>query len=638
MENSTANREELIRTIDEINDRVWRIRGSAVDFLTDPLKESMELLEKARSINYTYGFARSLLNTGMGAFILQHDLPLAMQRMNESINLFIQLDNKKWLANARLTLAIVLNSSAQPEPAMYNALKGIDFYINGSDNDIDKAMACYVTGTVFKDLKKFKEAEYYYKIGLQVHNVDNSSWGGRIYTSLANIYTEEKKYDEAIHMTEKGLHVLREQKNSVGVSRALNDLGSIYKRQKRYDEALNHFFQSLKLRQEGNLKQFAYSSLTEISSVYRETGDFEKAIEYLKQAGMLANETNQSVKEAAIYEEIGSIYKSMENYKEALYYTERFMKLNKEIQQREKETKLQGLQNELLKEKEQEIERLRNVELKEAYNVITEKNKEITDSIHYAKRIQRALMAPCYLLDNNLSDYFVLYKPKDIVSGDFYWATEIEQTSFQSNLQNKTQETVIEKIFYLAVCDSTGHGVPGAFMSLLNINYLNEAVNEKAIHDPHLVFNHVRDRLINTISQDGARDGMDGILLCINKTSGTISYCAANNAPVLYSASMPVSLPADKMPVGKDEKTASFTLQSLQGKKGDILYLFTDGYADQFGGAKGKKFRYKQLEEVLRKINQLPLNEQKEILDKTFEEWKGSLEQVDDVLIIGIKL
>ncbi|MBA3665004.1 MAG: SpoIIE family protein phosphatase, partial [Bacteroidetes bacterium] len=184
----------------------------------------------------------------------------------------------------------------------------------------------------------------------------------------------------------------------------------------------------------------------------------------------------------------------------------------------------------------------------------------------------------------------------------------------------------------------TGHGVPGAFMSLLNITYLNEAINEKNIYEPHLIFNHVRERLISAISQDGARDGMDGILLCFDRQKGIITYSAANNGPVLRKNNTVMMLPGDKMPVGKDEKTSSFTLHTISVDKGDMIYLLTDGYADQFGGNKGKKFRYKQLEEVLLSVSDLPVEEQKNSLDKKFEDWRGALEQVDDVLLIGIKV
>jgi serine phosphatase RsbU (regulator of sigma subunit) len=213
-----------------------------------------------------------------------------------------------------------------------------------------------------------------------------------------------------------------------------------------------------------------------------------------------------------------------------------------------------------------------------------------------------------------------MFNPKDIVSGDFYWATEHN---------NK---------FYLAICDSTGHGVPGAFMSLLNMGFLSEAVKEKNIEEPHEIFNYVRLRLINSISSEQQKDGMDGILLCVDRTTNQITYSAANNEPILVSNNKVIELPKDKMPVGKGEKNESFTLHQVTASKGDVLYLYTDGYADQFGGPKGKKFKYKQLNDLLLNSCHDDLNQQKEILLSSFINWKGNLEQVDDVLIVGIKI
>ncbi len=281
-------------------------------------------------------------------------------------------------------------------------------------------------------------------------------------------------------------------------------------------------------------------------------------------------------------------------------------------------------------------------ELSDSREKLTEKNKEITDSINYAKRIQYTLLAHDQFLSKYLPGHFVLFKPKDIVSGDFYWATERE---------NK---------FYLAVCDSTGHGVPGAFMSLLNIGFLSEAINEKDIYEPHKVLNHVRNRLIDSISKDGGKDGMDAILMSLefrdkssekgqdstqnshlstlNSQLSTITYAGANNHPILIRDNRIIELAKDKMPVGKGEHLNSFTLHSIETKPGDMLYLYTDGYADQFGGPKGKKFKYKQLNELLLSISKEPMDKQQQKLNTVFEAWKGNLEQVDDVCIIGIKI
>lgn len=253
-------------------------------------------------------------------------------------------------------------------------------------------------------------------------------------------------------------------------------------------------------------------------------------------------------------------------------------------------------------------------------NLVEEKQKEILDSINYAKRIQYTLLAHSDFLKENISDHFVFFNPKDIVSGDFYWAAKKGGK------------------FYLAVCDSTGHGVPGAFMSLLNISFLNEAITEKGLEQPNHVFDFVRQRLIDNISKEGQKDGFDGILVCFDSIDHKITYASANNAPILIQNGLLVELPSDRMPVGKGERIERFKLFDIPYKKGDTLYLYTDGYPDQFGGPRGKKYMYKRLNEKLQSISNKDLKDQMKELKHDFDHWKGDLEQVDDVCIVGIKL
>ncbi|MDZ4664917.1 MAG: SpoIIE family protein phosphatase [Bacteroidota bacterium] len=262
----------------------------------------------------------------------------------------------------------------------------------------------------------------------------------------------------------------------------------------------------------------------------------------------------------------------------------------------------------------------RTAEVVEQKNIIEEKQKEIIDSILYAKRIQNAILAHETYLQKHLPEYFVLFKPKDHISGDFYWATKKDGR------------------FYLAVCDSTGHGVPGAFMSLLNIAFLNEAITEKNMVEPHEILNHARKRLIQNMSKEGNKDGMDGILVCIDPEKKTYTYSAAHNSPLIIKNNEFVEYHADKMPIGEGIREESFTSHKFDVKEGDMIYLYTDGYADQFGGPKGKKFKYKQLNDLLMELNQKSMNAQKEKLAEVFMDWKGELEQIDDVCVFGIRV
>ena len=257
-------------------------------------------------------------------------------------------------------------------------------------------------------------------------------------------------------------------------------------------------------------------------------------------------------------------------------------------------------------------------------DIIEEKQKEILDSINYAKRIQFSLLASENLLNQNLPDHFVLFKPKDVVSGDFYWAAPTPEG------------------FIFITADCTGHGVPGAFMSLLNISKLSQAINENKITRPDLILNNIRTEIIKALNTEGSeesKDGMDAVLCKLDIKNMKLQYAAANNPFYIIRDNELLLCKADKMPVGKGhDDSISFTFNEIALQKGDIIYTFTDGYADQFGGTKGKKFKYKQLEDILLSICSLPMKEQSALLNQKFEDWKGSLDQVDDVLIIGTKI
>lgn len=255
------------------------------------------------------------------------------------------------------------------------------------------------------------------------------------------------------------------------------------------------------------------------------------------------------------------------------------------------------------------------------------KNIEILDSINYAQRIQKSLLASEQMLQKNLSNYFVFFNPKDIVSGDFYWGYELDNEKFA-----------------LVTADSTGHGVPGAIMSMLNISCLNEAVDGQKLKKTSDVLNYTRTKIIKNLSNDGSeqggKDGMDCSLIIIHKETKVLEYSAANNPVwIVRNNQELIELKPDKMPVGKHDKDSEpFTQNNFKLMSNDIIYTLTDGMPDQFGGPKGKKFMYKQLKEFLVNISTLTMQEQKQILEDAFKKWKGDLEQVDDVLIIGIKI
>ena len=268
----------------------------------------------------------------------------------------------------------------------------------------------------------------------------------------------------------------------------------------------------------------------------------------------------------------------------------------------------------------------RTAEVVKQKEVIEEKNKHITDSIVYAKRIQQAILPPEDVFKTHLQNSFILYKPKDIVSGDFYW------------LERKGN-----KILF-AVVDCTGHGVPGAFMSIIGYNGLNQIVNEYNVQQPAEILNNLNKIITTTLKQHAheskIRDGMDMSVCCIDLDTNKLQFAGANNPIFIVRNNQVVEIKADKQPIGNfiGEEEFRFTNKELDLFPSDRLYLFSDGFADQFGGPRGKKLKYTMFRELLIENHQLPMQEQKELLDRLFENWRGELEQIDDVCVIGVAI
>lgn len=251
---------------------------------------------------------------------------------------------------------------------------------------------------------------------------------------------------------------------------------------------------------------------------------------------------------------------------------------------------------------------------------IAEKNKSIIDSINYARRLQNAILPPQEKLQRHLGENFVFYLPKDIVSGDFYWVAESHGRTF------------------LAVADCTGHGVPGAMVSMLGFNGLNHAVAESG--DPAQIL-QILDKYILDGLQKGSSgevaDGMDISLVAIDKVNLKVSFAGAMNDAILVTQKVQIPLVASKNTVGGQSSSKTFTSVDYTVSRGDSLFLFTDGFSDQFGGERGKKFMYKKFISLLNNISSLPSDQQREKLQSAFNQWKGSHEQIDDVLVIGVK-
>jgi sigma-B regulation protein RsbU (phosphoserine phosphatase) len=264
--------------------------------------------------------------------------------------------------------------------------------------------------------------------------------------------------------------------------------------------------------------------------------------------------------------------------------------------------------------------------VKERTQQIEQQSQNITDSIHYASRIQTALMLPSEELDRLLPSHFILNKPKDIVSGDYYWVS------------HKNDRIIV------AVADCTGHGVPGAFMSIMGINLLNEIVNNTKTVKANEMLNELRDHLIKSLGQTGhryeAKDGMEMALCVVDLNSMQLQFSGAFRPMYLLRNEELIEVKGDRMPIGiYNEEDVSFTNKEMEVQDNDVFYLFTDGYVDQIGGPNRKTFKSKNFKQLLLDIHQRPLKEQKSILESEHNSWRSSdCEQIDDIMIMGVKL
>jgi serine phosphatase RsbU (regulator of sigma subunit)/Tfp pilus assembly protein PilF len=543
-------------------------------------------------------------------------------------------------------------------------------------------------GLIYYNQKNYTGALEEYTKALELRETigDRKGVAGSL-NNIGEVYKERKEYDKALLYFRRALPVNKETANRNWESININNIGTVYyskgevaspagpDRNHFFTEALNYFYEALQIRKAIGDKQGIALSYISIGQVNARLGNNDTARSYYENA--LAFARSIGYKEAiktshaglAVLDSTAGNWKAaFDHHRQYLIYRDSL--LNEENTRRSIQAEMsfkfgqreEELQRQQAEEKQKQqliiaavsaglvfalilaLVILRSLRRNQEQNriitaqkelvekqkdIVDEKQKEITDSINYAERIQRSFLATDELLQKHLRDYFVFFKPRDVVSGDFYWAAALNDGSF-----------------LLVTADSTGHGVPGAIMSILNISCLEKAVEEKQLTGPAEILDYTRLKIIERLkkdgSADGGKDGMDCSVIRFDFKNNNAVYAAANNPVWIVRRNGEIKLlefPPDKMPAGRhDRDQLPFTQHAMELQSGDMVYTITDGMPDQFGGPKGKKFMYKQLKELLMLIAALPLHEQKEKLDRAFTDWKGNLEQVDDVCVIGVRV
>lgn len=536
-----------------------------------------------------------------------------------------------------------------------------------------------VMGLLYQSREEFKTSLEYFKKaavayeGTKLQRGDSIRWSTSL-NNLGNAYYFVKDYQRAREYHQKAYQLRLGLGNKSAIADCLNDIGLDYLADGDTLAGIAKFEESYQLKKEiGDLEGMGISKAN-IGVMQRKLGDHAAAVDAFREVIEISHQTGsiRMLKDiyrmmAASFEELGMIDSALLAINNHMLYKDSLVGIERQKAILDMETKYatskKELENEFLrKENDQKdktiqaeqtskqllwtaigligavvvllvifsISKVRSnrqitsqkEEVEKQKDIVQEKNNEILDSISYAKRIQSAILPTDKLVKDHLKDSFILYKPKDIVAGDFYWLEP------QNN-----------RVLF-AACDCTGHGVPGAMVSVVCNNGLNRAVREYGLTNPAEILEKTRDIIVQEFEQsdEDVRDGMD-VALC-SLEGNMLKYAGANNPlwVIKNNGTGVEEIKADKQPIGKFEASKPYTMHTLELSPGDTIYVFSDGFADQFGGERGKKFKAANFKKLLYSIRKLSMREQLAAIETAFEDWRGELEQLDDVCVIGVRI
>ncbi|MEO9533124.1 MAG: SpoIIE family protein phosphatase [Crocinitomicaceae bacterium] len=570
----------------------YELKGSILTGMGQT-KDALELLFGAINIYESLDSTKLIstcYNTIGNAYLDLDDIEKCTKYYNLSYDYAIQTQDTAVIAVPLVGLGIAHSEIGEYQPAlkyslkaaeMFDKIKRLDAYCISMANAASYAFECSTPEHADSLLDLAKEA---------AKKIESKYFKGEIMLMESEWMSEKGEIDKAISLAESGIQLMNEIDARSNTMTALGYLSSYYEQSGNYLKALSALKKHITLKDSLN-EQNKTEIVEELNTKY-ESAEKEKLINELNAQSELQTLENDKNK-LILYIVVGC---------SLLLFGVLIFALVANFQKKKA-----------------------NALLSTQKAIIQEKNNEILDSIKYAKRIQNAIIPSAEAIAKNLNESFVLYQPKDIVAGDFYWMEVIGDTVL------------------LAVADCTGHGVPGAMVSVVCHNALNRSVREFKLTSPSKILDKTRELVVEAFSENqaGVKDGMDITLCAWHKKDNSIEWAGANNPLYLIRANNSSEIEIvnpDKQPIGNYETSLLYTNHKLKLTKGDIFYLFSDGYMDQFGGENGKKFKYSNFRNLLLKINKTPMPKQGEALVNTFQNWKGELEQLDDVCVIGVRV
>jgi len=651
--------------------------GKAIEYYNQSLEIRKELGDREGMATSLNNLAYTYRQTG--------NIPKALEYYSSSLKLYEKEKNEQGIAESYNNLSSLYIYIGDTIKAIELNKKSLELYAK-NNNKYGIATTNLWLGFIAKNKGKYNEALDYFNTSLAIQNEIGDVAGiASTYNNIGIIYQYLGEEARALDYFEKSLDIRESIMDLQGISFTLVNIAYIQFKNNQTEKALQKGLRAYEISKELGYIDNIEKSAGLLKKIYKKQGDYKKAFQYFEEERAMhdsvMNKDNfkKAQKQQAKYEydkksAVDSIahskeikIKNLEITKEkAIAERQRiiiglvivglvfvlgflFVLFRMFVQKKRANHLLSERNIEIMAQKE-EISSQRDEIVAQRDVVIRQKDHiehihtKLTDSINYANRIQTAVLPDLGMVlgqknesgSRPVDDFFVLYRPKDIVSGDFYWAT------------------MVNEFLILTVADCTGHGVPGAFMSMLGLSFLNEIVRKKEILQTDIILEQLRESVIEALKQKGqageqkdtilsslseVKDGMDIALVVLNTRTLQLQVSGAYNPLLVISVEKElIQTEPDKQPVAIHARISPFTSRTLQLRKGDCLYLMSDGYEDQFGGPANKKFKFLNLKNLLLSIYDKPMNEQCNTLNSIFEEWRGENEQIDDVTVMGIRL
>jgi len=658
----------------------------AIDFYKKAQKVHLELKNKG-------GIAEGYNDIGV-AYYYSGDYDNAGEYFKKAGKIRIEIGDSLGAGQSYNNTGIMYDIAGNPTEALKLYLQALNIYENLKDTSMTIGTLSNI-GLIYSGQKNYHEAiKIYERQKNEAQTIGDQKQYGISLTSLGTAYDYLGEYEKARKLFFEALEIFIKLGDKPMIAQCYNNLSVNFELTGDDDKALEYALKSINIKKEiGAHGKLAISQIA-AAKIYNKKGNYYQALALYQEALQNAQKTGYVDFVIKAHQGLSSTYEKLKTFDKAYYHQSQYIALNDSVTNTENTTLINEMEKKYQNErKQQEIELLnktnalkdvklakadeenkrkslqlygslglglvlltlvliifknsqqrkkhnkllhqKNAEITYQKEVLEEKNKEISDSIKYAKRIQEAILPSRYSLSNQLKNGFVFFKPKDIVSGDFYWLESLPNSSDN------------ESIVYFAAADCTGHGVPGAMVSVVCSNALSKALLEEHITDTGKLLDRTRELVVKRFekSEEDVKDGMDISLCKLDLTisqnnigTSTLQWSGANNPLWIIRNNELIEYKPNKQPIGKTDNPTPFTTHTIELKQNDTLYVFTDGYQDQFGGERGKKFKTSQLKQLLLSLQKNTMDEQKELLNEAFNKWKGSEEQVDDVCIIGVRV